>query len=210
MADPQPIVYLVDDEPAVLKAISRVLRSAGFNTATYDSPQHFLKEHDPHRAGCAVLDLSMPGVGGLELQRRLQAGDDDDAAPRQLIFLTGRADVPTSVDAMRRGAVDFFTKPVDDAVLISAIHRAIERDAVLREEHAEQVKIMSKLKTLTPREHEVMTLVAAGKLNRQIAELLGTTEKTIKVHRARVMEKMAADSLADLVRMVDRGRGTNT
>lgn len=209
MVDHDPIVYLVDDEPAVLRAIGRVLRGAGLSTAPFDSPQRFLKEHDPHRAGCAVLDLSMPGVNGLELQKLLQPGDDDDVAPRQLIFLTGRADIPTSVDAMRRGAVDFFMKPVDDTVLISAVRRAIERDAVLRDEHAELMEIRSRWRSLTPREREVMALVAAGKLNKQVAALLGTTEKTIKVHRARVMEKMKADSLADLVRMADRELGTN-
>lgn len=204
MVDQSPIVYLVDDEPAILRAIGRVMKGSGLDTAPYESPQRFLAEHDPLRPGCAVLDLSMPGIDGLELQRSLEPACEG-AAPRQVIFLTGQADVPSSVDAMRRGAVDFLMKPVDDTVLVAAVRRAIEQDSLLRCELAEVQEIRSRVRTLTPREREVMALVAAGKLNKQVAMLLGTTEKTIKVHRGRVMEKMGAGSLAELVRLADRG-----
>ena len=209
MSEQGPIVYLVDDDPAVLRAVGRVLKGAGLNPVTFESPQHFLAEHDPHRTGCAVLDLSMPGIHGLELQRLLKP-DDSDAPPRHVIFLTGRADVPMSVDAMRHGAVDFFMKPVDDTILINAVRRAIERDALSRREHAEFAAIRSRMESLTPREREVMALVAAGKPNKQVAAELGTTEKTIKVHRARVMNKMNADSLAELVRLADRANARDT
>jgi FixJ family two-component response regulator len=195
-------VYLVDDEPVVARAVARLLRAAGLTTLSYESPERFLAEHDPFHPGCVVLDYSMPGTNGIEIQDRLRS--DAGTPPRQVIFLTGRADIPTSVTAMRRGAVDFLTKPVDGEALIVAVRRALERDARCREEYAEGVEIRSRLAKLTPREREVLTLVASGMLNKQVAAELGTTEKTIKVHRARVMDKMRAGSLAELVRLADR------
>lgn len=204
MGDHGPVVYLVDDDPGVLRAVGRVLRGAGLSTALYESPERFLAEHDPFRPGCAVLDLSMPGIDGLELQRSLEEGTRS-VAPRQVLFLTGKGDVPTSVDAMRRGAVDFLVKPVDETVLVGAVRQAIDRDAVVRQRFSEFLEIKARVDTLTPREREVMALVASGKLNKQVATVLGTTEKTVKVHRARVMDKMMAGSLADLVRLADRG-----
>lgn len=207
MGDAGPIVYLVDDDPAVLRALDRVLSAAGFCTAPFGSPQRFLECHEPLRPGCAVLDLAMPGMDGIELQKLLEP-QGADLPPRLVIFLSGKGSVQTSVDAMRRGAIDFLVKPIEAMVLVGAVRAAIERDAAARRAHAERAEIRSRIGTLTPREREVMALVVAGKLNKQAAAALGTTEKTIKVHRARVMQKMMADSLADLVRLSDRGRDT--
>lgn len=207
MGDAGPIVYLVDDDPAVLRALDRVLSAAGFCTAPFDSPQRFLECHEPLRPGCAVLDLAMPGMDGIELQKLLEP-QGADLPPRLVIFLSGKGSVQTSVNAMRRGAIDFLVKPIEAMVLVGAVRAAIERDAAARRAHAERAEIRSRIGTLTPREREVMALVVAGKLNKQAAAALGTTEKTIKVHRARVMQKMMADSLADLVRLSDRGRDT--
>ena len=195
-----PIVYLVDDDPAVLRAVARVLRGAGWSAATFSTPERFLREHDPERPGCAVLDLAMPGLSGLELQTRLARGD---GAPRQVIFLTGRADVPDGVRAMKQGAVDFLTKPVDADALVDAVARAVEVDGRVRREWAATCRVDACIETLTPREREVMVHVVTGALNKQIAAALGTSEKTIKVHRARVMRKMGAGSLAELVRLAD-------
>lgn len=203
MAENSPIVYLVDDEPAVARALARLLRFSGFSTSTYNSPADFLAEHDPERPGCIVLDLSMPGMSGLALQKML-AERKLAAPPHPIVFLTGRADVPTSVEAMKSGAVDFLTKPVDDRTLIEAVRSAIERDRQARAERHANRNSFERLATLTPREREVLAQVATGRLNKQIAQELGTTEKTIKVHRARVMSKMGAASLADLVRIADR------
>jgi FixJ family two-component response regulator len=200
MNDGAPTVFLVDDEPAVLKAISRLLRASGLRTVTFESSALFLQQLDPAAAGCLVLDMAMPEVDGMQVQAAL--GERGVVLP--IIFLTGRADVPMSVSAMKRGAADFLTKPVDGAKLIEAVGRAIERDGHLRREQSELSEIHRKLDTLTPREREVMALVVAGLLNKQIAMKLGTAEKTIKVHRARVMEKMGAGSLAELVRIGER------
>jgi FixJ family two-component response regulator len=205
MSGNEPIVYVVDDDGAVLKAVTRVLRSAGFNVAPYDSPHRFLREHDPSRRGCAVLDVAMPDIDGLELQRSLAVGSA--SVPRPIIFLTGRANVPQTVSAMKHGAVDFLTKPVDDASLLAAVRTALERDHRTRSDRANREEIECRLATLTPRERQVLAQVIAGRLNKQIAAELGTTEGTIKVHRARVMHKMGAGSVPDLVRIVERAPG---
>ncbi|MBL1265231.1 response regulator transcription factor [Methylomicrobium sp. RS1] len=196
----QPTVFVVDDDPSVLKALARLLLSAGLNAVTFTSPNEFLENYDPHAAGCVVLDVSMPGLDGLQLQQALAALGD--AAP--VVFLTGHGDIPTSVKAMKEGAVDFLTKPVHEQDLIAAVHAAIEKDRLNRQARAELTGFLAGLATLTPREKEVLAHVVTGKLNKQIAADLGTVEKTIKVHRAHIMEKLHIRSLADLVRLTER------
>jgi FixJ family two-component response regulator len=193
-------VFLVDDDAGVLKALSRLLRARGFETKSFASPQEFLMNHDASKPGCAILDIAMPGLDGLALQQTLTAG----GSQRPVIFLTGKADIPTSVRAMRAGAVDFLTKPVSDADLLAAITRAEIEDARTRLASTEVESIKAKIAVLTPRELEVMTHVIAGKLNKQIAGDLGTAEKTIKVHRGRMMEKLGVRSVADLVRLAEK------
>ena len=197
-------VFVVDDDPAVLKGLSRVLRSARLNVATFSSPREFLERHNPRASGCLVLDVAMPGLNGLELQAALTA----KGSVIPIIFLTGRGDIPMSVQAMKGGASDFLTKPVDDEELLKAVHAALEKDRIERQRRAELDQIQERLATLTPREREVLTHVVSGQLNKQIATDLGTVEKTIKVHRARVMEKMKVNSVAELVRLTER-LGTN-
>lgn len=193
-------IFLVDDDPGVLKALSRLLRARGYDVQAFSSPQAFLADHDASIPGCAVFDVSMPGLDGLELQQALTA----DGSQRPIIFLTGKGDIPTSVRAMRAGAIDFLTKPVNDDGLLAAISRAEKDDARVRRANAEQDSINARFAVLTPREREVMTHVIAGRLNKQIAGDLGTVEKTIKVHRGRVMEKLGVRSVADLVRLAEK------
>jgi len=193
-------VYLVDDDPGVLKALSRLLRAKGYDVKPYSSPQVFLEEHDVALPGCAVLDVSMPGLDGLEIQRVLTAGDYH----RPVVFVTGKGDIPTSVRAMKAGAIDFLTKPVKDKELFDAVSRAEARDGESRRLHSELESMQAKVSTLTPREREVLTHVVAGRLNKQIAGELGTVEKTIKVHRSRMMEKLGLRTVADLVRMAEK------
>jgi FixJ family two-component response regulator len=204
MTDSAFTVYLVDDDAGVLKALSRLLRTRGFNVRPFGSPQAFLADHDTSIPGCAILDVSMPGLDGLALQAALTEG----RSQRPVIFLTGKGDIPTSVRAMRAGALDFLTKPVNDADLLAAIARAEKEDSDIRAVNASLHSINAKLAMLTPREREVMTHVIAGRLNKQIAADLGTVEKTVKVHRGRVMNKLGVRSVADLVRLAEKA-GTN-
>lgn len=192
-------VFLVDDEAAVRKAIGRLLRAEGFEVVAFGSSEEFLSAHDPAAPGCLLLDMSMPGIGGLGLQEALVESGDS----RPVIFLTGHADVPMCVQAMKHGAIDFLTKPVDDVELIASIRRAFEQDRLIRLHQARHEEIHSRIATLTPREHEVLDHVVTGQLNKQIAADLGTAEKTIKVHRGRMMTKMRVASLAELVRLVE-------
>ena len=194
-------VYLVDDDPGVLKALSRLLRAKGYDVKPYSSPQLFLEEHDVAAPGCAVLDVSMPSLDGLKLQRALTASA---GSHRPIVFITGRGDIPTSVQAMKAGALDFLTKPVKEHDLLEVISRAEAMDGESRNLHSELESIQAKIATLTPREREVLMHVVAGRLNKQIAGDLGTVEKTIKVHRQRVMEKLGVRNLVDLVRMADK------
>jgi FixJ family two-component response regulator len=193
-------VFIVDDDARVIKALSRVMRVKGYNVRAYTSPQEFLAGHDVTVPGCAVLDVAMPGLDGLELQRALTTG----GSHRPVIFITGRGDIPTSVRAMKAGAVDFLTKPVSNADLLAAIARAQEHDAKSREVQADLAAINTRVATLTPREREVLTHVIAGRLNKQIAYDLGTVEKTIKFHRSAVMKKLGVRTVADLVRMAEK------
>jgi FixJ family two-component response regulator len=189
-------VSVVDDDALVLRSLDRLLRSAGFTVRTYPSPQAFLAQGEHAAPGCVVLDLSLPGLSGLELQQALAASPD----PRPVVFISGRGDVPSSVAAMKAGAVDFLVKPFDEQSLLAAVRAAIEKDRSARAAREELAHIASRLAALTPREQEVLAGVVEGKLNKQIAAELGTAEKTVKVHRARMMRKMGVDSLASLVR----------
>ncbi len=200
MNDTMPSVFIVDDDPSVLKALARLLRSAGLSAGTFTSPQEFLDHHDQNAPGCLVLDVAMPGINGLELQLELAA----QGSRLPVIFLTGNGDIPMSVRAIKQGAVDFLTKPVNDSDLISAIHDAIEKDRVARQARATLSELQQLLAKLTPREREVLSHVVSGKLNRQIAAELGTVEKTIKVHRANLKKKLNVQSLAELVKLAER------
>jgi RNA polymerase sigma factor (sigma-70 family) len=195
-----PTVFVVDDDAAIRKAVSRLLRSAGIAAAVFASPREFLAQYDPNTPGCLVLDIAMPEFNGLQLQTAL--GEKGSILP--IIFLSGHGDVSKSVQAMKYGAFDFLTKPVKDKDLLPAIRTAIERDAVVRREHAKLSEIRAVLDTLTPREREVLEHVVAGKLNKQIADDLGITEATVKMHRARVMAKMKVQSVAELARLRER------
>ena len=200
MNPPLVTVCVIDDDPSVLRAIGRLIRAAGWNVTTFSSSQEYVTEHNPDVPGCLVLDVTMPGLSGLELQQTLARSGNH--VP--IIFLTGNGDIPMSVRAMKSGAVDFLSKPCRDEDLLGAIQHAVERDQRLRRERAESKSIDARLATLTPREQEVMFGVVAGDMNKHIASRLGTVEKTIKVHRARVMRKLAVGSVADLVRLVER------
>jgi FixJ family two-component response regulator len=193
-----PVIHLIDDDPDILKALSRLLQGSGLHTECHDSVEQFLGRYDPSVPGCVVTDLNLPGLTGLDLQDRLAA--HKPAPP--VIFLTGAGDIRTSVRAMRAGAADFLTKPVDPADLLAAITRAVGEDAAARDARKSHDTVAERLARLTPRESEVLDLVIAGHLNKQIATKLGTAEKTIKVHRSRVKQKMGARSVAELVTMV--------
>src|SRR5947199_623317 len=194
-----PTVFVIDDDDAVRKAVSRLLRSAGIAVAVFASPREFLAQYDPATPGCLVLDIAMPGFNGLQLQTAL--GEKGCILP--IIFLTGHGHVSKSVQAMKHGAFDVFSKPVKEKDLLPAVRAAIERNAVARQEQARLSEICARLDTLTPREREVLEHVVAGKLNKQIASDLGITEATVKMHRARVMTKMKVQGVADLVRLAE-------
>jgi FixJ family two-component response regulator len=195
-------VFLVDDDASVRKALTRLVRSAGYDAEPFASARDFLDNSrlGARGAACLVLDVRMPGLSGLELQHELQAAN----AVLPIIFITGHGDIPMSVKAMKDGAVDFLPKPVKDKVLLDAIKRALARADHECVQRAELEDIQRRVESLTSREREVMDLVVRGLLNKQVAFELGTVEKTVKVHRARVMAKMEAQSLADLVRMAER------
>lgn len=192
--------FLVDDDPAVLKAITRLLNAAGYRTKSFSSPQEFLSAHDPSIPGCAIIDLVMSELDGLLLQQALI----ETGSERPIIFLSGKGDVSTSVRAMKAGAVDFLTKPVKREALFSAVVRAAKVDALSRQKRDELKSIGDRLSALTHREREVLEYVIAGRLNKQIAASLGTVEKTVKVHRGRMMAKLGVKSVADLVRLADK------
>jgi FixJ family two-component response regulator len=197
---PDERIYVVDDDPAVGKSLSRLFRSAGFDVLAFDSPEEFLRQLPREAAGCVVLDLSMPGLDGLGLQRELAAR----TCGLPVIFLTGYGDVPRSVQAIKNGAMDFLTKPVDGEVLLRAVRRALEVERSTRSSRLDLARFRWRLEALTPREREVLGGILTGRLNKQIGRDLGITEKTVKVHRGRVMEKMGAASLAELVHLADR------
>jgi|AraplaDrversion2_2_1032049.scaffolds.fasta_scaffold06793_5 FixJ family two-component response regulator len=194
--DEEAVVYLVDDEPCLLRALQRLLQTEGHAVQAFESAEAFLRAYDPKRAGCVVTDLCLPGLDGLSLQRALSALGDT----RAVVLMTAYGDIATGVHAMKEGAVDFLVKPFDDEVFLAAVRNALARDAWDREVLHELQAVRGRLASLTPREHEVLDHVVTGRLNKQIAADLGITEKTIKVHRARAMEKMGVSTLAELVR----------
>lgn len=197
MSNKAAIVYLVDDDVSILKALTRLLGAFGHHVEAHSDAEDFLEQHDPDAHGCAIVDLGLPGMNGLAVHELLIASSIE----RPVIFLTGQGDIPTSVRAMKAGAVDFLTKPVNARCLLAAIATALERDATARQVVEERRRIESRVASLTAREREVMTWVVAGRLNKQIAAELGTVEKTVKVHRGRMMEKMGVRTVADLVRL---------
>ena len=201
MSHPASTVFLIDDDASVRRALARLIKSAGYQVESFPSARDFLSRNT-HAAGpaCLVLDVRMPGLSGLDLQRELKTAN----VILPIIFITGRGNIPMSVQAMKAGAVDFLPKPVQDTDLLHAIEQALARAVRDRAERTEVEEIQKRVDTLTPREREVMALIVRGLLNKQIAFELGTVEKTIKVHRARVMEKMQVDSLAELVRLTER------
>ncbi len=200
MSSQDPVVYVVDDDPSVGKALGRLVRSAGYQVRAYTSPLDFLDCVRCEAPACLVLDVNLPALNGLELQKFLA----DKGISLPIVFISGCGTVPISVQAMKAGAVDFLPKPFTDTDLLSAISRAIEADRRAREARERMQELLDRMASLTPREREVFRLVIAGKLNKQIAFELGTVEKTVKVHRARVMAKMGAQSVADLVRFAER------
>ncbi len=193
-------VFLVDDDARVLKALARLLQAKGHSVHCFVSARKFLEQHDSAIPGCAVFDVSMPGLDGLALQQVLTAAGNQ----RPIIFLTGKGDIPTSVRAMKAGAIDFLTKPVRGKDLLDAIARAEGVDAKTRQSHAEMLAIEAKIATLTSREREVLSYVIRGRLNKQIAGDLGVVEQTVKVHRGRMMAKLGVRTVADLVRLAEK------
>jgi FixJ family two-component response regulator len=195
-----PTVFVVDDDPSVRTAVQRLLASVGLPCETFANAADFLNRSTNGVSGCLVLDVRMPGASGLDLQRMLNQTEMN----LPVIFVTAHADVPLTVRAMKGGALEVLTKPFDDQALLDAVYHALEQERVRSQDRQELHRLRDRFETLTAREREVMVLVASGLLNKQIAAELGTAEKTIKVHRAQVMHKMEAESLAELVRMTDR------
>ena len=200
MTDTDPIVFIVDDDDSVRKALTRLINSVGLNVETFASADDFLKRESHHGPACLVLDIRMPGLSGLDLQDELVAA----GRTLPIIFISGHGNIPLSVRAMKAGAVDFIEKPFEDQSLLDAINQSLKKDRHTKLEQAELREIQRRVDSLTPREREVFAHVVSGKLNKQIAFELGTTERTIKAHRARVMKKMQAKSLADLIRLAEK------
>jgi FixJ family two-component response regulator len=200
-----PIVYVVDDDQSVLKAVTRLLHSDGFETQSFSSPQSFLAEYDAKRLGCIVMDLTMPEIDGLDLQRRLAL----KGYIKPIIFISGNSDIPSSVRAMKAGAVDFLIKPFNDKELLSTVRSAIEKDRDGLKLYSEREMFKKRFGSLTNREQQVLGQVVKGRLNKQIAGDLKIVEKTVKVHRARVMRKMGVRTLAELVQISGRLGGTS-
>jgi len=193
-------IFLVDDDAAVRKSLSRVLREEGWNVESFETAEAFLARPDRKAQGCVVLDVTMPGLDGLELQRRLAAAGES----LPIVFVSGHGDIPMSVQAIKAGATDFLTKPVEARVLVAAVRAAIDQDAAVRQALAATEELRQRLASLTPREREILVALAGGKLNKQIAGDLGVVEQTVKFHRARIMERMRAKTVAELMHIAAR------
>ena len=200
MSDTASLVFVVDDDPSIRRALKRLLESVGLRVELFASAQEFLQAERPDIPGCLVLDIRLPRKSGLDLQREL--AETSHQIP--IIFITAHGDIAMTVRAMKAGAVEFLTKPFRDQDLLDAIHQALERDRVRRQQESEVAALRQCFESLTPREQEVLPWVISGLLNKQIAAEIGTTEATVKVHRSQLMRKMGAESLADLVRMAER------
>jgi len=200
MTAENPIVFVVDDDPSIRKSLERLIKSAGLDVVTFATADEFLDRHSHKGPSCLVLDVKMPGLNGLELQEKLLL--EKYAMP--IIFITGHGDIPMSVKAIKKGAIDFLSKPFDEKDLLGAVREALERDSKARTVREEREHIHRHLESLTPREYEILTYVITGMLNKQIAYTLKISEKTVKVHRARVMGKMGVDSVAELVRLTEK------
>lgn len=200
MNETGPVVFVVDDDPIVCRSMKRLIRTLGLEAQTFNSAHDFLRAQRPNAPGCLVLDVRLPDLSGLDLQQELAKAHVD----LPIIFVTGHADIPMSVRAMKAGAVEFLTKPVREQDLLEAIQHGIAQDRQARERRAAISELQLRLDSLTPREHEVFPLVVSGLPNKQIADKLGASERTIKIHRGQLMRKMQAESLADLVRMSEQ------
>ena len=199
MREAESIVFIIDDDPLCRTSSERLVRSAGFDVQSFESARDFLNSRRPNLPSCLILDVRLPGLSGLDLQRQLT-----EAGVRiPIIFVTGHGDIPMSVQAIKAGAVEFLTKPFRDQVLLDAIQHAVERDQVARQQHARYADLRGRYESLNPREREVFKCVVSGMLNKQIADELGATERTVKFHRGNIMRKMHVTSLAELARMAE-------
>jgi RNA polymerase sigma factor (sigma-70 family) len=200
MNEPASIVFVVDDDPSIRRAIRRLVESVGLHVEVFGSAAEFTNNNHPNIVSCLILDIRLPGVSGLDFQRQLA----EEKINIPIIFISAHGDVPMTVRAMKAGAIEFLTKPFRDQDLLDAVQVALERDRARRQREAEIATLRERFESLSPREREVVAMVVSGMLNKQTAAEIGTTENTVKVHRSRAMEKMQAQSLADLVKMVER------
>jgi len=195
-----PIVFVIDDDASMRRALSYLLQSAGYKVETHSSAEEFLRREHYDGVGCIILDVRMPGLSGMDLQEKLMGSD----YRMPIIFLTGHGELSMGVEAMKKGAIDFLTKPCDDEQLLGAVHSAIEKDKQARGSYKEKQEVRGRIELLTPRENEILRYVISGMLNKQIALKLGIAEQTVKIHRGRIMEKLCAESVADLVRLTGK------
>jgi FixJ family two-component response regulator len=200
MLEPGPVIFVIDDDDSVRKSLSRLLRSLGFDVETFASAELFLQREHYEREGCIILDVRMPGLSGMALHDQLIGVGYE----LPIIFISGYGDIPMSVQAMKKGAVDFLPKPFEESELLTAVNKAIDRDKMAKAANAEKQVILQRMETLTPREYDLLPYVISGMLNKQIAFKLGIAEHTVKIHRGRIMEKLGAHSVAELIRQAEK------